>query len=352
MATRGYTRSTGGPLPLPQPRARALCATRSARMRRWHCCGRATGGQLARRARPVALTARGGLCRFELASLRSNCEHLQEPRHRLLGLHSGRSGLPGSAETSSMQALASRGVLVQHRATSDASSCRHTCRIDRATLRHRTAARLRSSSSSGAPPGTWGTPVAGQKVRPYVARARRAMTLNSAETTATEGVPMNTLHGHVSTSATPTTADSVRRASALALMPCTLLRREVTKGGDLGVHNKGSTVTLDGRTVIDAQTEADRRVEKALLASLAAAFPEVSVVGEESSEGALDSVIPAKEGVPVSQLQSTAALEAMSSACEWYASSSQLAPMLSAWLRMNPDAGSGSLIAYRRFDSM
>lgn len=51
---------------------------------------------------------------------------------------------------------------------------------------------------------------------------------------------------------------------------------------------QGGGATLDGRFVADAQTEADRRVEAALLKALAGAFPDVTVVGEESSEGALD----------------------------------------------------------------
>ena len=64
--------------------------------------------------------------------------------------------------------------------------------------------------------------------------------------------------------------------------------REVTRGGDLGVRDKGAIPTLDGALVADAQTEADRRVEALLLAALARAHAEVVVVGEESSEGEMD----------------------------------------------------------------
>ena len=68
---------------------------------------------------------------------------------------------------------------------------------------------------------------------------------------------------------------------------------------------------------MDAQTEADRRVEEALLTKLSQAFPQVTVVGEESSEGALDVGKAVDTVEQMNTLQSPAALQAISADCKW-----------------------------------
>jgi len=62
--------------------------------------------------------------------------------------------------------------------------------------------------------------------------------------------------------------------------------REVTKGGELGVKDKGGSATTSGEYVADAQTEADRRVEAMAIAELRAFCPTMQLVAEESFENA------------------------------------------------------------------
>lgn len=62
--------------------------------------------------------------------------------------------------------------------------------------------------------------------------------------------------------------------------------REVTKGGELGVKDKGGSANVAGEYVADAQTEADRRVEAMAIAELRAFCPTMQLVAEESFENA------------------------------------------------------------------
>ena len=63
--------------------------------------------------------------------------------------------------------------------------------------------------------------------------------------------------------------------------------REVTLGADLGVRDKGGRDDVTGEYVMDAQTEADRRVEAMVLEALEAFSPSLRVVAEESYENAM-----------------------------------------------------------------
>lgn len=60
--------------------------------------------------------------------------------------------------------------------------------------------------------------------------------------------------------------------------------RAVTAGGDLGVKDKGGENDASGGYVMDAQTEADRRVEAYVLQALREFCPTLPVVAEESYE--------------------------------------------------------------------
>jgi len=63
--------------------------------------------------------------------------------------------------------------------------------------------------------------------------------------------------------------------------------REVTTTGEMNVTDKGGSENLDKRYVMDAQTEADRRVEMMALKRISTFAPKVRVIGEESYEDAL-----------------------------------------------------------------
>jgi len=65
--------------------------------------------------------------------------------------------------------------------------------------------------------------------------------------------------------------------------------QDVTRGGALGVKDKGGSATTDGSYVIDAQTEADRRVEAMAIRAFREFCPTLALVAEESFEGAMGS---------------------------------------------------------------
>ena len=62
--------------------------------------------------------------------------------------------------------------------------------------------------------------------------------------------------------------------------------RDVVARGDLGTRDKGGRDDVTGEYVVDAQTEADRRVEAHVLRALRAFCPALPVVAEESYENA------------------------------------------------------------------
>jgi len=64
--------------------------------------------------------------------------------------------------------------------------------------------------------------------------------------------------------------------------------RQVLDSGDLGLKDKGGRDDVTGAYVQDAQTEADRRIERHILSALREFCPTLPVVGEESHEGQLD----------------------------------------------------------------
>ena len=66
--------------------------------------------------------------------------------------------------------------------------------------------------------------------------------------------------------------------------------REVTEGGDLGVRDKEGKDDVSGEYVMDAQTEADRRVEAYVLRALRQFCPTLPVVAEESYENQMAGV--------------------------------------------------------------
>ena len=63
--------------------------------------------------------------------------------------------------------------------------------------------------------------------------------------------------------------------------------RDVVARGDLGTRDKGGRDDVTGEYVVDAQTEADRRVEAHVLRALRAFCPALPVVAEESYENAM-----------------------------------------------------------------
>ena len=68
-----------------------------------------------------------------------------------------------------------------------------------------------------------------------------------------------------------------------------MIIQDVTRGGALGVKDKGGSATTDGSYVIDAQTEADRRVEAMAIRAFREFCPTLALVAEESFEGAMGS---------------------------------------------------------------
>ena len=68
-----------------------------------------------------------------------------------------------------------------------------------------------------------------------------------------------------------------------------MIIQDVTRGGALGVKDKGGSATTDGSYVIDAQTEADRRVEAMAIRAFRKFCPTLALVAEESFEGAMGS---------------------------------------------------------------
>ena len=96
--------------------------------------------------------------------------------------------------------------------------------------------------------------------------------------------------GHVDTEA-PVAKVSVPHLVALLLdlsADSEGIIRQVLDSGDLGLKDKGGRDDVTGAYVQDAQTEADRRIERHILSALREFCPTLPVVGEESHEGQLD----------------------------------------------------------------
>ena len=96
--------------------------------------------------------------------------------------------------------------------------------------------------------------------------------------------------GHVGTEA-PVAKVSVPHLVALLLdlsADSEGIIRQVLDSGDLGLKDKGGRDDVTGAYVQDAQTEADRRIERHILSALREFCPTLPVVGEESHEGQLE----------------------------------------------------------------